>query len=144
MDEAAYRQKFAEVVARPCVFEKALLARCVACSCEQRIQIAEREAVTCREAESHFRCHGLHERLRRGFSFALGTTHDDTVLPHAQEMRVQCGGLKGLQQVLSGDADVANVAGLSANALRQWGDWDGVPWSEVVHAAAQCYKGRHG
>jgi hypothetical protein len=144
MDETAYRQKFAEVVARPCVFEKALLARCVACERSQRMQIAEREAVTCGDAGSHSRCRALHEQLRHGFSFALGTLHDDTVLPHAQEMRVQCGGLKGLRQVLGGDAEVANVDALAENALRQKGDWAGIPWSEVVHAAAQCYRGRHG
>jgi hypothetical protein len=144
MDEAAYRQKFVEVVTHPCVFEKALLARCVACKRSQRMQIAEREAVICGDAGSHPRCRALHEQLRHGFSFALGTLRDDTVLPHAQEMRVQCGGLKGLRQVLSGDAGVANVDALTANALRQWGDWAGMPWSEVVHAAAQCYRGRHG
>ncbi|MBI4808854.1 MAG: hypothetical protein HY799_07915 [Nitrosomonadales bacterium] len=144
MDEAAYRQKFAEVVARPCVFEKALLARCVACECAQRMQIAEREAATCRDAASHSRCREMHDRLRHSFAFALGKMHDEEVLPHAQEMRVQCGGLKGLRQVLNGDAEVANVDALSANALRQWGDLAGIPWSEVVHAAAQCYKGRHG
>ncbi|MDO8926285.1 MAG: hypothetical protein Q7U94_05150 [Sideroxyarcus sp.] len=144
MDEAAYRQKFAEVVARPCVFEKALLAGCVACGCAQRKQIAEREAATCSEAASHFRCHELHHSLRHSFAFALGKMHDEEVLPHAQEMRVQCGGLKGLHQVLSGGSDVDDVDALVANALRHWGDWAGMPWSEVVHAAAQCYKGRHG
>ncbi|MBI5005888.1 MAG: hypothetical protein HZB95_02060 [Nitrosomonadales bacterium] len=144
MDEAAYRQKFAEVVARPCVFEKALLTRCVACERAQRKQIAEREAVTCHTAASHSRCGELHGQLRHAFSFALGTLHDDTVLPHAKEMRVQCGGLKGLQQEMRGDAEVANVDGLAENALRQWGDWAEIPWSQVVHAAAQCYKGRHG
>lgn len=144
MDEAAYRQKFAEVVARPCVFEKALLAGCVACECAQRMQIAEREAATCRDAASHSRCHELHDRLRHSFAFALGKIHDEEILPHAQEMRVQCGGLKGLQLVQSGVVEVENVAVLSESALRQWGDWAGIPWSEVVHAAAQCYKGRHG
>jgi hypothetical protein len=144
MDEAAYRQKFVEVVARPCAFEKALLARCVGCERAQRIQIAEREAVTCRDAASHARCVALHDALRHGFSFALGTLHDDTALPHAQELRVQCGGLKGLRQVLDGASEVENVDALAVNALRQWGDWAGAPWSEVVHAAAQNYRGRHG
>lgn len=144
MDEAAYRQKFVEVVRRPCAFEKAVLARCVACERSERIQIAEREAVTCRDAESHSRCRALHGHLRHGFSFALGTLHDDTILPHAQEMRVQCGGLKGLQQVLNGSAEVENVDGLLEQAMRQWGELAEIPWSGVVHAAAQCYKGRHG
>jgi hypothetical protein len=144
MDEAAYRQKFGEVVERPCAFEKAVLAACVACERSDRIQIAEREAVTCRNASSHSRCQALHDLLRHAFSFALGTLHDDTALPHAQEMRVQCGGLKGLQQVLNGSAEVANVDGLLGQAVLQCGELAEIPYSEVVHAAAQCYKGRHG
>ncbi|MBK9161182.1 MAG: hypothetical protein IPM27_06415 [Nitrosomonadales bacterium] len=142
MDETAYRQKFAEVVQRPCVFEKALLSRCIPCAQERRIQIAEREAIACRDAASHARCRAAHGQLRHAFSFALGTAHDDTVLPHAQELRVQCGGLTGLRQALDGDA-AAGVDELTVMALRRWNDWDGVPWSEVVHAAAQCYQGRH-
>lgn len=144
MDEAAYRQKLTEVTERPCAFEKAVLARCVACERSERIQIAEREAVACRNAASLARCAALHDHLRHGFSFALGTVHDDTVLPHAQEMRVQCGGLKGLQQVLNDSAEVENVDGVLLQAMQQWGELAEIPWSEVVHAAAQCYKGRHG
>lgn len=143
MDEAAYRQKFAEVVKHPCVFEKALLSRCVACARAERLQIAERDAVACRNAESLARCSLLHDRLRHAFSFVLGKTHDE-VLPHAQEMRVQCGGLMGLQQVLNDSAEVENVDGLLQQAMQQWGEPAGIPYSEVVHAAAQCYRGRHG
>ncbi len=66
------------------------------------------------------------------------------VLPHAQEMQVQCGGLKGLQQTLSGIAEVADVDQLLRQASAQWGDSDDFPYSEVVHAAATAYKGRHG
>ncbi|MFH0933783.1 MAG: hypothetical protein V1879_01115 [Pseudomonadota bacterium] len=143
MDETAYRQKFTEMVECPCAFEKALLARCVACDQVLRLQIAEREALGCRDAASQARCVELHGQLRRSFSFALGMPHD-AVLPHAQEMRVQCGGLMGLQQVLSGDPVVGNVDALLAQSLRQWGDMDEIPYSEVVHEAGLCYKGRHG
>lgn len=143
MDESAYRQKFAEVVENPCAFEKALLAGCAACDRVRRLQIAEREVLGCRDAASQARCVELHGQLRRSFSFALGMPHD-AVLPHAQEMRVQCGGLMGLQQVLSGDPAVANVDALLAQSLRRWGDLDEIPYSEVVHEAALCYKGRHG
>jgi hypothetical protein len=82
--------------------------------------------------------------LRRSFSFALGTLRVDTPLPHAQEMRVQCGGLKGLQDTLSGSAEVENVDQLLQSALRQWGEIEDIPYSDVVHAAATAYKGRHG
>lgn len=108
------------------------------------MQIAERELVKCRDMASHSRCRELYTNLRRSFSFALGTVRVDTPLPHAQEMRVQCGGLKGLQHTLSGTSEVKNVDELLENSLRQWGEIEDIPYSNVVHIAASVYKGRHG
>lgn len=144
MDETAFRQKLSEAIERPCTFEKSLLTSCVACERSDRVQIAEREAVTCRNATSLSRCTELHGHLRHSFAFALGKVRDDTVLSHAQEMRVQCGGLKGLQHVLNENAEVDNVDALTESAVQKWGELAEIPYSEVVHAAALCYKGRHG
>jgi len=144
MDENAFRQKLSEAIVRPCTFAKPMLTRCVACERSDRVQIAEREAVTCRNAASLARCTELHGHLRHSFAFALGQVRDDTVLSHAQEMRVQCGGLKGLQYVLNDSAEVDNVDALMESAVQKWGELAEIPYSEVVHAAALCYKGRHG
>jgi hypothetical protein len=142
MDEAAYRQKFSELIERPCTFEMALLAGCVACRHERRIQIAEREAISCRNAGSLGRCTSLHDSLRQNFAFALGLTHEGTVISHAKDLRVQCGGLSGIQHVASGSSEVENVDGLLDAVLQLWGDMTDIPYSEVVHAAALSYKGR--
>ena len=143
MDESAFRQKLAEAIERPCTFGKSVLTRCVGCERSDRVQIAEREVVTCQNAASLSRCTELHVHLRHSFTFALGKVHDDDVLSHAQEMRVQCGGLKGLQFVLNDNDEVANVDALLESAIRNWSDLAEIPYSEVVHAAALCYKGRH-
>lgn len=144
MDETAFRKKLSEAIERPCTFEKSLLNRCVACERSDRVQIAEREAVTCQDATSLSRCTELHDYLRHGFAFALGKVRDDTVLSHAQEMRVQCGGLKGLQYVLNDSGEVDNVDALLESAVQKWGELAEIPYSEVVHAAVLCYRGRHG
>jgi hypothetical protein len=144
MDENAFLQKLSVAIVQPCTFEKSVLTHCVACERAGRVQIAEREAVNCQDATSLSRCTELHGYLRHSFSFALGQMHDDTVLTHAQEMRVQCGGLKGLQYVLDEDAEVDNVDALMESAVQKWGGLEEIPYSEVVHAAALCYKGRHG
>jgi hypothetical protein len=144
MDETAFRQKLSESIERPCTFEKAVLARCVECKRSDRVLIAEREAVNCRNQASLSRCISLHDHLRHSFAFALKNMHEHAVLSHAQEMRVQCGGLLGLQNVLNGQAEVENVDALLESVLQQWGELLALPYSEVVHAAALCYKGRHG
>jgi len=143
MDEGAFREMLSGVVA-PCPFERSILRGCAACAQSEKIQIAERELVKCRNMASHSRCIELYVHLRRSFSFALGTLRVDTPLPHVQEMRVQCGGLKGLQHTLNGSTEVENVDELLENALRQWGEIEDIPYSDVVHAAATAYKGRHG
>ena len=144
MDEAAFHQVRSGVVARPCPFERAILRACAACALVERKQIAERELISCADAIGHARCQEFYGRLKQSFSFALGKPKIDAPLPHAQEMQVQCGGLKGLQQSLSGVAEVANVDQLLRQACEQWGGTDDFPYSQVVHAAASVYKGRHG
>lgn len=143
MDESAFREMLSGIVA-PCPFERSILRGCAACAQSEKMQVAERELVKCRNTASHSRCSELYAHLRRSFSFALGTLRVDTPLPHAQEMRVQCGGLKGLQHTLNGSTEVANVDELLGNALRQWDEIAEIPYSDVVHAAATVYKGRHG
>ena len=76
--------------------------------------------------------------------FALGKPRIDSPLPHGQEMRVQCGGLKGLQHTLDGNAEVTDVDRLLDNSLRRWGDLADLPYSEIVHSAASSYRGRRG
>ncbi|MDZ4202379.1 MAG: hypothetical protein U1C96_09575 [Gallionella sp.] len=144
MDEAAFRQRLAAMEQRPCAFAKAVLTRCVSCARSERVQIAEREIILCQSAASCSRCVELHDHLRHGFSFALKRLHEDEPLPHAQEMRIQCGGLKGLRQVMVGDPVVDDVDALLADAWQKWSGAAAIPYSAVVHAAALCYKGRHG
>lgn len=142
MDEHAYRQRLAELQQRPCPFAQALLRTCVACACCNRLQIAEREVLYCRQADSHARCTELHDRLRHNFGFAIRVLDDAAPIPHGQEMRIQCGGLQGLSQTMRGVSAVADVDGLLQQVIRQWGSLEDIPYSAVVHAARECYKGR--
>jgi hypothetical protein len=144
MDETSFQRKLSEMTERPCTFEKAVLAGCVGCKCVERLQIAERESVTCMNQASLSRCTSLHEQLRHSFAFALKNLHEDAALSHAQEMRVQCGGLLGLQNVLDDGTEVENVDALLDSVLQRWDGLSEIPYSEVVHAAALCYKGRDG
>jgi len=80
--------------------------------------------------------------LRHNFTFALGKLHIDGPLPHAQEMRMQCGGLKGLQFILDGNEEVADVAALLELAQQRYGNLAELPFSLIVQRAKDLYKGR--
>jgi hypothetical protein len=144
MDEQAFRQVRSGVVALPCPFARSILQRCASCALANRIQVAERELVGCQDRSAQTRCQEFHDRLLHSFSFALGKPRIDGPLPHAQEMRVQCGGLKGLQHTLDGSSEVSNVAQLLDTAQGRWHGLADLPYSAIVHAAALVYKGRRG
>ena len=142
MDESAYRQALTTSIPRYCPFEKTILTRCAACSMAEKHNIAEREVVACNSADAHQRCTDLRDLLRYNFTFALGKAHIDGPLPHAKEMRMQCGGLKGLQFTLDGDPEVRDVAALLENAQHRYGNLTELPFSLIIQRANDLYKGR--
>lgn len=142
MDESAYRQIVSATNPRLCPFEKSILTHCAACSKAERHNIAEREIVLCEDADALADCAVLRDALRRNFMFALGRTHAGEPLPHAQELRVQCGGLTGLQIALDGEHRVGDVAALVAMARQRFGDWEDFPYAQIVVSANIYYKSR--
>jgi hypothetical protein len=142
MDETAYRQVLSATIPSACPFEKSILSSCAACSKAEKHNIAEREVVACNDKEALARCIALRDLLRHNFTFALGKLHIDGPLPHAQEMRMQCGGLKGLQYTLDSSDDVRDVASLVVKAQQKFGELADFPYSLIVQRAHIVYKGR--
>jgi hypothetical protein len=142
MDENAYRQVLSTSISRPCPFGKSILTRCVSCSLAEKHNVAEREVVACSDEASLELCVELHDALRHNFAFALHRRDTAEPLTHAQEMRVQCGGLKGLQYSLDESGDVSDVAGLVALAIQKFGELADFPYSLIVKNANIVYKGR--
>jgi hypothetical protein len=134
MDETAFRQAREAAVRHPCPFEKALLAGCGACSLSARLNIAEREAVACLDAAARDDCATLLGLMRRNSAFALHLSQADTPLTHAQEMKVQCGGLAGLQRALTGKEAIGDIHALVQAARRAHADLAALPYAEIVQS----------
>lgn len=135
MDEEEFKELYQAVNARRCVFEKAALTRMYACEKLIRMNIAEREAAGCSNPAAQIRCAELLERLRENAAFALKLTHVSGPLPHAKELKVQCGGLLGLQHAVDESIDaggVANIFGLIEHAKTEYGTLDSFPYQEIV------------
>lgn len=144
MDEQEFKQIYQEVNDRRCVFEKAALTRMFACEKLIRMNIAEREAAGCSNPAAQAQCDCLLEQLRRSAAFALKLTHVSGPLPHAKELKVQCGGLLGLQRNVEGDTEargVANVFGLVEAAKEAFGDLDDFPYQDIVQSVTH-FQGR--
>jgi hypothetical protein len=148
MDENEYKATYASVNDRPCIFGKAILRRCADCSRARRLHIAEREAVACQSPSAQERCALFHERLQEKSLFALHITHTDGQLPHGKEMKVECGGLLGLQGALE-DSDavalqVSDVHALLDQALAQFHDLAALPYGEIVKSVVHyAYRRPH-
>jgi len=141
MDENAYRSAYDAANPLPCSFEKAILTRFCGCELAGKINLAEREAVSCRSAAACDDCRALHSLLRHNAMFALKLIHEGP-LPHAKELKVQCGGLLGLQRALGVEAGhVANVFGLVVAAQKKYGSLSALPYGEIVQSIA-AYEGR--
>jgi hypothetical protein len=149
MDETAFRQTRGAVNPQPCAFEQAILAGCCACSLAERQNIAEREAVACGSPAAREQCAALRALLRQKSAFALKLTQVDGPLPHSKEMKVECGGLLGLQLALApevipsieGPAPgvqglplVADVQRLVQAAAARPGALSNLPYSAIVQS----------
>ena len=87
----------------------------------------------------------LLDNLRRNARFSLHVTHAQGPLPHAKEIRVQTGGLLGLQKLLHpetiGQDKVADIGSLTQEALVHYGTLAALPYERIVQAIVS-YKGR--
>jgi hypothetical protein len=83
--------------------------------------------------------------MRRNARFSLHITQADGPLPHAKEIRVQIGGLLGLQKLLHPDmaeADsVHDINGLTIEAIARYRDIENLPYELIVQTLAS-FKGR--
>jgi len=145
VDENAYRQAYRAANPVACPFSKAILTSHFSCEKSARVLIAERISVSCKEVTARDRCAALLDALRHKALFTLKITHVDDEIPHAKEMKVQCGGLLGLQLALypemTSNTGVGNIYALVEQVMRQFEDIESLPYGEVVKSVA-TYEGR--
>lgn len=145
MDETEYRDTYRSFNQRRCVFEKAINARRCTCALAQRFNLADREGVACTDDAGNRRCDTLLALLRRNASFALQMTRVPGPLPHAKEMKVQIGGMLGLQRLLRPDAagceNVEDIDGLNRQAMERYGSLEDLPFSDIVKSVVK-FRGR--
>ena len=144
VEEDEYRSTYHSVNERRCVFEKAILTRRCACTLSTRFYLADREGIACDSASAHQRCSHFITLLRKNARFALKITTLEDELPHAKEIKVQNGGLLGLQRILRPDLgrkNVADVAPLTMLGESTFGSLEQFPYQEIVKSIV-TFEGR--
>ena len=147
MEEHEYRDAYQGFNTLPCIFERGILVRCMHCEQAQRLYIAEREAIACRSSDAHVDCGVLIGLLRKNARFVLRQARVDQPLPHAKEIRVQCGGIEGLSQLLNREQDSGvssdNVYAMVRKARNKFDTLQRLPLQEVVKCIANHQSRRH-
>jgi hypothetical protein len=145
VEEQEYRITYQSINQRRCIFEKSINSRRCTCEKSARFCLADREGVACDSDEGNRLCIELLETMRRNARFLLQLTRTDGPLPHNKEIRVQSGGLLGLQQLLWPDRanseSVENIYGLVKQAVRKFGQLDALPYDQIIHSIAS-FQGR--
>jgi len=142
LDEEAYQAARDELARLPCPFEKSVLSRCGGCEPALTFNVAEREAVACKSAPARENCLTLHGLLHQNAAFALHLAHPGEPLPHAKEMKIQCGGLLGVQRLMRSEAEsVDNIHELMGQLHARFGSMETLPYTEVVKSIT-AHEGR--
>jgi hypothetical protein len=117
-----------------CVFGKALLARAVVCECCARRTLGERDVIDCTLPVARTNCSTLAALLRERARFVLRLPGAGQPIMHIQALRLQCGGLLAMQQVL--EAQEPDVHRMVAAAHERFGSLTELPWEALVSGLA--------
>ena len=145
MDENEYRSTYHKLNQDRCQFEKTLLSRRSTCSRGKGFNLADREGVSCQSPAARERCALLLETLRENARFALHLTEIDGALPFNKEIKVQTGGLLGLQKLVSPELEsadkVEDVYQLISLAEQKYGSIATIPYSAIMPSIVS-FEGR--
>lgn len=154
MDEDQYRKVYQALNPNRCVFEKSINNRRCDCERKHRFLIATREGIACRSEQALANCTLLLNTLRNKSRFALKIITVDGPLPHNKELKVQAGGMLGLQKIMATpltaplskvDETVHNIHQTVVVALQKYADIEKLPYSDIVKdiVTYQVRKKRH-
>lgn len=143
MDEQEYKDTYNRINQLKCVFEKAMCSLTCNCSQGAMFRLADRHGFGCHSPLHQKNCAELLERLRAQTRFVFKLRDIDGPLPHNKEIRVQNGGLLGLQKLQDGAAldHVKDVSGLVENVLQAYGSVDNLPFDQLIQSV-MAYQAR--
>jgi hypothetical protein len=129
-----------------CAFSQTLLQEQFGCRNALAITRREGPDVCCTSAAVHADCAALFERMKAAALTAMAVVDDPLQMPRSVVVKVQFGGLLGLQAALDVTTDrVEDIAGLVGQALARYGDPAALPYDKLAEdIAAYQIKRRRG
>lgn len=134
MDEDNYREAYERINTAPCAFEKGILSLKSQCAFQHMFRLADRHGVGCRDALMQQNCTAFLNHLRKQTRFVFKVNIDGP-LPHNKEVKVQNGGMLGVQQLLLDHASsevVEDISGLLNRSIELYGSVENIPYNRIM------------
>jgi hypothetical protein len=143
VEENEYKSTYSKIANIRCEFEKALTNNKAKCSYSRHFCLADREGYACKSREASDKCRELLEKLRENSRFILKMQKTSNKLPHNMEIRVQVGGLSGIQTLFIPDRQdkIENIFSLLEQAENAYGSLEKLPYDRIVQSISS-YQGR--
>ncbi len=131
-----------------CAFSNTLITNQF--GCEKGAQVVRRGGpdIACTSDVAHQRCEKLFQKMKAAALPAFGVEDDLLSMPHSVLVKIQLGGLLGLQRFLNsgavGSAEVKNVHLLVNQAVEKYDNLDVVPYPALVEDMISCKLKRRG
>jgi len=117
-----------------CPFSAPLITRQFGCANSQEVIHRGGAEINCTDAAAHIRCHQLFQRMKLAALPAFGVEDDLLSMPHSVLVKIQYGGLLGLQRLLRAESQVdervEDIQALVAEASLRFSD--AVPCAPLV------------
>ena len=143
MEEDEYKSTYHDIARIRCEFEKALTNNKARCVCARHFWLADREGYACKSSQSSAKCHELLTKLRENSRFLLKLPQAAEKLPHNMEIRVQVGGISGIQALFNPGSGqpVEDIHALVEQAEAGYGSLERLPYDRIVQSVSR-YQGR--
>ena len=142
MEESEYKSAYGEIASNRCEFEKTLTHNKATCALARHFWLADREGYACKSSEASAKCREILLKLRENSRFVLKLPQTSDKLPHNMEIRVQVGGMQGIQALLEdSEHGIEDINALVTQAVDKYGGVEALPYSDIVPFVGR-YQGR--
>jgi hypothetical protein len=118
-----------------CAFSNTLVTNQFACENAEQVTRRGGPDIACTSDAAHQRCEKLFQQMKAAALPAFGVEDDLLSMPHSVLVKIQHGGLLGLQRLLdgaTGSGDVKNVHALVDQTIEKYNSLDAVPYPALV------------
>lgn len=118
-----------------CAFSNTLITNQFGCEKAEQVTRRGGPDIACTSDVAHQRCEKLFQQMKAAALPAFGVEDDLLSMPHSVLVKIQYGGLLGLQRLLDSavaTGDVKNVYALVDQAIGKYNGLDTVPFPALV------------